>query len=501
MYRIIFLFVFIFSIFILSCGQVPTQNITYSTNTINVVNTNYTTNVITNITMFVTNSITNYITNYTYITNDIYTTNTNYVDFVNTLISFNLFNVSEDSIVQPIFKIEGAIDNISNNVSNFFLFITNNGYSNNATFVSASYFYIPFVASGYDKVFSYITLVSKQGDSYTIGLNLKVSNIPFIKMVFPTNNFVPTFSDITFQGYVEIVSPDTITNVSLIVSNSSGVFTNYASTNSSTSWTNVIERISFYSTPSLSGGYNYVKVRSVSSSGLATETSYITVLKSLFIVDGKYESLWNNAKLVGTTTGVNPYFGYGIGSMRVTNDGYFLYIFVSNLNVPNIGENGLKLSISIDTNSPSGLSNDAWVGSTQPGRFVYLPTNGNYPDIQIQMRLKNSNEINGAGIYVAYVISNSWSNIANTWTPGYDRGCMFGIDNTQGWEVAIPLSLIGIGNNTQLSFIAVLGQPDGNDNNSAIHVIPESPLNEITTNIGYFTNVIRVWSDKYTVSY
>ena len=63
MYRIIFLFVFIFSIFILSCGQVPTQNITYSTNTINVVNTNYTTNVITNITMFVTNNITNYITN------------------------------------------------------------------------------------------------------------------------------------------------------------------------------------------------------------------------------------------------------------------------------------------------------------------------------------------------------------------------------------------------------------------------------------------------------
>lgn len=493
--------VFALSIILFSCVQVPVHTTDTKTNTVNLVVTNYATNVITNIAVVITNNVTNYLTNYTYMTNDVYTTNTNYVDFINMLISFNLLNVSEDGMVQPIFRIEGIIDNISNNVSNFFIVVTNSGYSNNATFTSASYFYIPFVGTGYDKVYSYITLVSKQGDSYTLGLNLNVSNLPFIKLEYPTNDFLPTFSDITFQGYVDIVFPDAITNISLIVSNSLGVFTNLAITNSSTSWTNLVERVSFYSTPFLSGGYNYVKVRSVSSSGVVNETSYITVLKSLFIVDGKYDNLWNNAKLVGSATSVNSYYGYGVGSMRVTNDGYFLYIFVSNLNIPDLGANGLKLSISIDTNSTTGLSNDAWVGSSQPGRFIYLPNNGNYPDIQIQMRLKNSNEVNGAGVYVANLVSNSWSNVANTWTPGYDKGCMFGIDNIQGWEVAIPLSLIGVMNSMELSFIAVLGKPDGDDKNSAIHVIPEDTSNEITTNDGYFTNIIRVWSTKYTISY
>jgi hypothetical protein len=78
---------------------------------------------------------------------------------------------------------------------------------------------------------------------------------------------------------------------------------------------------------------------------------------------------------------------------------------------------------------------------------------------------------------------------------------MFGVNNNVGWEAAIPLSLIGLANGSTLSTIVVLGRPDGDPRNSALFVLPESPSNEITTNDRYFTNVIRVWSSNYTISY
>ena len=433
---------------------------------------------------------TNYVTNF----------QTNYFSYGATNVSFYLVNVSEGGFIQPFFLVRGVLDgSTSNDVSGIYLYLTNSSFSNSAKFIDLSNFVVFLSAQGYDSVYVYVTLLSKYNSSYTLGLNLKVSNIPYVNITNLQSSFLITPTNVNFVGYIDVSSPDVITNVIVIVSNVSGVSTNVAFTNTSTSWTNLVNRVSFSSIPSLAGGYNYVKVVAVSSSGVVGESDSKVILKSMFIIDGSYEPLWNSAKLVGSSSSPNPHFSWGLGSMRVTNDNYFLYIFVSNLNVPNLGDNGLKLSISIDTNSTSGLSNDAWVGDNQPGRFVYQPTNGNYPDIQIHIRLKQSNQINGAGVYLAVIGStNYWSNVANTWVFGMDNGCMFGVNNSIGWEVAIPLDLIGIVNGTVLRFIAVLGQQDGNDKNSAIHVLPESPSNEITTNDGYFTNIIRVWSDTYT---
>ncbi|MFN4244977.1 MAG: hypothetical protein ACK4F9_02380 [Brevinematia bacterium] len=458
--------IFVFVLF--SCSQVPEVS-----GGIDVYETNYTTN---------------YQTNYSY------TSNTN--------VSFYLVNIQEGSIVQPFFLVKGVLANgaTSSDVYNLYIYITNNGFSNSGQF-DVSNFSLILSAQGHDNIYVYVTLISKYNSSYVVGLNLKVSNIPIVEITNFSSNFIVTTTDVTFSGYVDVSTPDDITNVSIIISNANGLSTNVVSTNVSTSWTNVVKRVLFSSTPSLAGGYNYVKVIAVSSVGIVGQSETITVLKSMFVIDGSYEPLWNNTKLVATSSSVNPYFNWGLGSIRVTNDSYFLYIFVSNLSVPNLGDNGLKLSVSIDTNSTSGLSNDAWVGYDQPGRFVYQPTNGNYPDIQIHIRLKQSNQVQGAGVYVAVVGStNYWSNVANTWVPGMDGGVMFGLNNQVGWEIAVPLGVVGITNGMIARFIAVLGQQDVNDKNSAIHVLPESPSNEITTNNGYFTNVIRVWSDDYSVN-
>lgn len=429
---------------------------------------------------------------------------TNYVYSLTSNVSFSLVGITESAIIQPYHLVEGVLGGgfSYNDVDKLYLVVTNNSFTNNFQFYSLSSFRGVISAPGYNNIYVLITLISKLNSSYTVGLNLKISNIPIVKVTSIQDSYIATFSDTNIDGYVDISDPDGITNISVIVSNSSGVFTNAATTNLISSWTNVVKRIQFSSIPNLSGGYNYVKVIAVSSSGIVGESRTITILKSLFMIDGLYDSGWNNAKLVASAGGVNPYNNLGIARMRVTNDGHFLYVFVSNYNVPNLGDNGLKLSISIDTNSTSGLTNDAWVGLDQKGRFIYMPTNGKYPDIQIQMRLRQTNQINGAAVYLAVVgTTNFWTNIANTWVPGNDKGVMFGINNAFGWEVALPLNLVGIQNGSVLRFIAVLGRPDGDERNSALHVLPESPLNEITTNDGFFTNVIRVWSDTYTVSY
>lgn len=508
MYKVLYLgFVILLAVgIVFSCSQNPTimdvsTDITnYTTNFVNISQTNTNLTIFTN-TNYITNTNTNNVVHTNYQTN--YVNETNYTDNISTNVFFSILNLSEGSIIQPFFRLEGVLNNgfTISDVSNIYIYITNNNLTNYASFTSQTNFYSIISAQGYDKVYLYITLNSKLNSSYTVGYNVFISNIPTVLITNISSNFVPTFGDISFIGYSEISDPDGITNISIIISNSSGVFTNTPTTNLSSSWTNVVRRVSFEGTPSLVGGYNYVRVMVVSSSGIVKESDTITILKSLFVIDGNYDTLWNNAKLVASANNVNPYFGYGIGSMRVTNDGYFLYIFVSNLSVSNLGDNGLKLSISIDTNSTTGISNDAWVGTNQPGRFVYQPTNNNFPDIQIHIRLKQTNQVNGAGVYLANISSYSWTNVANTWAPGYQNGCIFGVNNSIGWEMAIPLSLVGIGNGTVSRFIAVLGKPDGDDKNSAIHILPESPSNEITTNDGYFTNIIRVWSSDYTISY
>lgn len=502
---LVIVFVLLVALFsVLSCSQNPVIN--EEVIDVDITNQSYITNYATNV-YYV------YVTNYTTNTNQVYiTTNTNYITNthnqtvyvygLSSNVSFSLVDVGEGAIVQPYYRFEGVLLEgfTYNDVDKFFIYITNNGFSNNFEFSTFSNFTGIISASGYSSVYAYITLFSKLNSSYTLGLNLKISNIPIVKILSIQEDFVITFGNTNIDGYIDISTPDNINSVFVIVSNSSGISTNIPTTNEGSSWTNVVKRVMFYSLPNLIGGYNYIRVIAVSSSGVVGVSRTITILKSLFTIDGLYENAWNNSKLVATATSVNPYFGWGIGSMRVTNDDFFLYIFVSNLNVPNLGDNGLKLSISIDTNSPSGLSNDAWVGANQRGRFVYSPTNGNYPDIQIHIRLKQTNQINGAGVYVAVVGStNYWSNVANTWTPGMDRGVMFGVNNSVGWEVAIPLSLINIQSGSTLRFIAVLGKPDGDEKNSAIHILPASPLNEITTNDGFFTNIIRVWSDMYNI--
>jgi len=433
-----------------------------------VVNTNYSTNYQTN-TYFVTNSIPNAV--------------------------FSL-SINDGNTVQYVFRIFGTITN-TNYLQALYADVSNVGVFN-AVFTSTTNFYIPIVLpTNLSLAYLVVSSVTTNGSVYSQGFNLFVSNIPSVRITNFSTNFIITSTDVSILGITEVSSPDDVTNVSVIVSNSLTNFTNEAITNSSTSWTNLIKAIHFSNSLSLAGGFNYVRVRAVSSKGIPNEAN-MTILKSLFLIDGNYESSWNGAKLLAYSTNTN-YLGYGLSSIRVTNDSYFLYIFVSNRNIPNLGDNGLKISISIDTNSPSGLSNDAWVGASQPGRFVFEPTNGNYPDIQIQIRLKGSNQINGAAVYVAS--STDWTNVANTWTPNFLNGCMFGVNNNVGWEAAIPLSLIGLTNGSTLSTIVVLGRPDGDPRNSALFVLPESPSNEITTSDGYFTNVIRVWSSNYTISY
>ncbi len=434
-----------------------------------------------------TNYSTNYSTNISFVTNGV------------PVVDFSL-SITDGATVQYVFRIFGVIPS-TNQLQGLFADVSNVGVFN-AIFTSSTNFYIPIVLdTNMTLAYVVVSSVSTNGDTYSYGFNLFVSNIPSIRLTNILTNFLITSTDINVLGIVEISKPDSITDVVVFVSNSVTNFTNYSATNLSTSWTNLVEALHFSNYLSLAGGFNYVKVRAVSSRGVSSETSLV-VLKSLFLIDGNYEASWDSAKLLAYSTGTN-YLGYGLASVRITNDSFFLYIFVSNRNIPNLGANGLKVSISIDTNSTSGVSNDAWVGATQPGRFVFEPTNGNYPDIQIQMRLKNSNEINGAAVYLAYPPASptNWTNVANTWTPNFLNGCMFGANNSFGWEAAIPLSLIGLDNGSVISTIVVLGRPDGDDRNSALFVLPESPSNEITTNDGYFTNVIRVWSSNYTISY
>ncbi len=454
--------------------------------TVHITNTNYTTN-------YITNNITN-TTNYT----------TNYVDNIvtNGPVFFNLSKYDND-IIQPYWRVYGKLEGgfTSNALTYMGAYVTNSSTQFDAIFTSPSNFYIPLVTQGYQEVFVYFSSVMTNNSTYTIGINLFVSNIPYVRITNISTDQIITPTNVSIAGIVEVSQPDTITSLNVVLSNSSGVTTNSISFSSYTTWTNKVNGYQFSHLLNLGGGFNYVKVIAQSSANIYSESQTIVILKSLFQIDGLYETFWNSAKLLASSSTPNPYFGYGIANVRITNDSYFLYIFVSNLNVPNLGVNGLKLSIAIDTNSTSGISNDAWIATNSPGRFVFAPTNGKFPDIEIQFRLKNTNEINGAGVYLVLPSTQTWTNVANTWVPNYQNGSFFGVNNKVGWEIAVPLSLIGITNNTSINLVAILGKPDGDNKNSAIHVLPESPSNEITTNDGYFTNHIRVYASNYIISF
>ncbi|MEN2998502.1 MAG: hypothetical protein ABDH28_05650, partial [Brevinematia bacterium] len=107
-------------------------------------------------------------------------TQTNFVDQTNYVsppssfsdVTFSLVEISESALVQPYHLVEGVLEGgfSSNDVRNFYLYITNNGFSNSFQFYSLSNFVGIISAPGHSKIFVHLSLTSKLNSSYTVGL-------------------------------------------------------------------------------------------------------------------------------------------------------------------------------------------------------------------------------------------------------------------------------------------------------------------------------------------
>lgn len=421
--------------------------------------------------------------------------------------SFLANNVQNEDIVQPVFTISGILEGDYANLmpdgfGSITFEVTNTGYTGvGKVWESSGVKYwqaVLFGQTNYDYIFVRLTAQLGTSGSSTLCLNFNISNIPAYVYDSDYDGLVTNVTTIDLAGNSSLASPQTIKKVYLYQITASGTTNTTIGSYSGvhgTGWTNGVTNCRWiYDNVALSSGANYFYGYAVSSAYVSNALEPFTITRALIGVDGVKETTWNTAFAAGNspTAGLD---GYRLGQLLITNDSDNIYFWVDAANVPDSGTagNGCRISIAIDTNTPGGMTNDAW-GAT----YVYDMTNGNSPDFQFEFRIQDGG---GQALYFATKTNTVtfWSNVANNWS-GSMNGVQMAVVRTSGFEIGAPLSLLGLAAGTPVRAIVVLsGLMGDNGDKQAWDVIPESPSNDISVDDNDFDDTERVWCQTYPV--
>lgn len=412
--------------------------------------------------------------------------------------AFSADNVSNEDFVQPTFLVSGTLTGeaaslIENGGDSLTFTVTNSGETGKGlVWGSGTVKYwqaVLFSQFAYDYI--HVSFVADLGvnGSLAYNMNFRITNLPAYTFDSSYDGLLTNASTIDIGGHAHVVAPDYIEGVYLEQVTSSGADTNVCSGTytalRSPGWTNTVTNCRWlYSGVALGDGENLFYGYAVSHDGITNTVSPFTVTKALIGVDAVFDAAWNTAPVAGTSDngGMN---GYQINNFRITNDSANIYFWVDAVNVPD----GARISVAIDTNSASGLTNDAW-----GGLFTYAMANGMKPDFDFQCRIASSG---GHALYS--VNGTAWTNVANNWGLGMN-GVQMAADRTTGFEIGAPLSLLGLAPGSVVNAIVILSGLDGNTNNcQAWDVIPESADNGIDSTVNSFGAVEKVWCNAYTV--
>ncbi len=445
----------------------------------------------------ITNSIiTGIHTNWTTLSNDV----TIYSNGFVITGSINLSNHFNEERLQPTFLLSGTlsgdiVDYIPDGTNSLRVYITNNGYSNYGKIIDQGTYKSWSVVVYQQTDYYLFSLLHFQAPGYSdifLGMNFYISNIPASSYARSYDQYLTNASSMDVSGWAYLTDPDRISSVTLWSIDENHVTNSQsAALTPGTAWTNTVYATNWSANLPLSYGENLVWAQVQGDNGLSTTMDRVTIIRSLMGIDGIRESLWDSAPLLGSSSTPKAN-GTLLGEMRMTNDGANLYIWVDALNVPDLGPNGARISLSIDTNTAAGTDHDAW--SSWDGRFTLMPTNNNQPDFQIQFRIQ---EGGGQALYSAGP-TNTWVTEAYNWNNGDMKKIKMAVIRTNGFEMSIPLSVLNITASDTLHTLCVLS---GNaDDDGVWDVIPQSLSNDVKTNGSNLSNYIeRVYNKPYGV--
>jgi hypothetical protein len=434
-----------------------------------------------------------HLSNQYYITNTITLTN----EDDGMIIEGNIYiaNVFNEGMVQPTFLLTGYFDgDLPEFVDSMTATVTNNDTNFEALLYDATE-ELHWKVVIYTQGLSYITVrlstaLSGFGESH-LSLNFNVTNIPAYSYSDDYNNLLTNEESIDISGEAYVTEPDTISAVSIIVINEANdTNTVDAELTEKSGWTNTINAKDWNANINLTYGENTIYGYAVSSANISNRLNTLKVVRSLIGVDGVKEATWDSAPVAGVNT-KTAYNGAKLNELRITNDAHNIFFWVdASVAEPSSPSDGPRIAITIDTNSASGVTNDAW-----GGRFTFdMPTN---PDFQIQFRIQDGG---GQAFYQAKVTNSVyfWTNVANNWSDLGLQGIRMAADYQSGFEVGVPLSLMGLSSGDTINAIVTLsGEEHTEGNQQAWLVIPEDAGNEYSTNANHLDTVKRVYCSPY----
>jgi len=182
------------------------------------------------------------------------------------------------------------------------------------------------------------------------------------------------------------------------------------------------------------------------------------------VIDGLKDPYWEQVEVLGNSPSPG-WEGFHIGELRMTSDDAYLYYYVSAVNVPNWGDNGMFIDIALNVNGvDSGADGNPWAA-----QFTYrgMPYK---PQIHIVQRVKNDSEVNGAAVY------RDGNLLLATWEDA--KGAEFAVNRQFGFEGKIPLGLLGLQEGDAV-YAHVTLSGNRSEEHGAFDTIPEDPGNAI----------------------
>lgn len=414
--------------------------------------------------------------------------------------TITLTNCNNESRLQPTFMLAGTLSGdlaayIPDGTNHLTITVTNSGYSAAGRIVNRGS-YKEWTALVYQETLPYIfTILHFTAPGWSdiyLGLNFYISNIPAAQWAEAYDGRLTNSSTMTFSGTAWLTQPAAVSGVTLwVVDEDNTTNTQAASLSAGSPWTNTVQAVDWSAALPLSYGVNQVWGLVSGDNGLSYQLPPVTVTRALVGVDGIRDPLSDSAPLLGSST-VPKINSYLLGEMRMTNDAAYLYLWIDADNVPDLGNNGARIALSLDTNTPGGTDYDAW--SAWSGRFTLDPLSGGQPDYQIQFRIQ---EGGGQALYGA-TPTNTWTALAWNWSGGDMQGIRMAVVRTNGWELSLPLSVLKIGSGTTLRALCILS---GNQDQDGVwDVIPEHPSNAVRTAGSNLSNFVeQVYSAPYTL--
>jgi len=182
------------------------------------------------------------------------------------------------------------------------------------------------------------------------------------------------------------------------------------------------------------------------------------------VIDGLKDPYWELVEVLGNSPSPG-WEGFHIGELRMTSDDAYLYYYVSAVNVPNWGDNGMFIDIALNVNGvDSGADGNPWAAQFTYSGMPYKP------QIHIVQRVKNDSEVNGAAVY------RDGNLLLATWEDA--KGAEFAVNRQFGFEGKIPLGLLGLQEGDAV-YAHVTLSGNRSEEHGAFDTIPEDPGNAI----------------------